>query len=77
MPHVNIKHFPRDFTSEQKKQLAEALTMVVTEHFDTYEGAVSIALEPVAVHDWNEAVTVPETTERQHLLIKEPNYRND
>ena len=28
VPHVTIKHFPRDFTGEQKQQLAEAITTV-------------------------------------------------
>lgn len=77
MPHVNIKHFPRNFTDQQKKHLAEAITTVVMEHFDIYEGAVSIALEPVAEPDWNETVDSPEITGRQHLLIKAPNYRNN
>ncbi|AJC54251.1 tautomerase PptA [Streptomyces sp. 769] len=77
MPHVNIKHFPKDFTDEQKQQLAQAITEAVTEHFRTYDGAVSIALEPVAAHDWHETVYRPEITGRQHLLVKEPNYRND
>ncbi|MYT27379.1 MULTISPECIES: hypothetical protein [unclassified Streptomyces] len=49
----------------------------VTEHFHAYDGAVSIALEPVAAHDWLDTVYGPEVTGRQHLLIKEPNYRND
>ncbi|MFF7234070.1 4-oxalocrotonate tautomerase [Streptomyces sp. 2333.5] len=77
MPHVNIKHFPVDFTDEQKNQLAEAVTTVVMEHFGVYEGAVSIALEPVAESGWNEAVYVPEITGRQQLLIKAPNYRDN
>jgi 4-oxalocrotonate tautomerase len=74
VPHVNIKHFPRDFTDEQKKAVAEAITTVVLQNFDTYEGAVSIALEPVAKPDWNETVVVPEITGRAHLLVKAPNY---
>ncbi|MGW8970541.1 tautomerase PptA [Streptomyces platensis] len=77
MPHVNIKHFPVDFTDEQKKQLAEQVTTVVMEHFGVYEGAVSIALEPVVKPGWNETVYVPEITGRQHLLIKTPSYRDN
>ncbi|MFC6064167.1 tautomerase family protein [Streptomyces ochraceiscleroticus] len=76
MPHVNIKHFPKDFTEEQHHRLAEAVTTVVMEHFGVHDGAVSIALEPVAKADWNESVGVPELTDRRHLLIKAPNYRN-
>jgi 4-oxalocrotonate tautomerase len=75
VPHVHIKHFPRDFTDVQKKRLSEAVTAVVVEHFATYDGAVSLALEPVAETDWNAAVTVPEIEGRAHLLVKEPHYR--
>jgi 4-oxalocrotonate tautomerase len=74
MPHVTIKHFPRSFTAQEKRSLANALTEVVTKHFDTYEGAVSIALEPVDQNDWNASVYEPEITERSHLLIKVPEY---
>ncbi len=77
MPHVTIKHFPKDFADEQKRQLAEAITRVVTEHFGTYDGSVSIALEPVPAHDWTERVYEPEIVGRQQSLIKEPNYRNN
>ncbi|MFI6444195.1 tautomerase family protein [Kitasatospora sp. NPDC050543] len=76
MPHVTIQHFPRDFTDEQQERLAEALTTVVMEHFDVYEGAVSIALEPVAAPDWDAVVVTPEITARPDLLIKAPHYRD-
>ncbi|GAA3747381.1 tautomerase family protein [Salinactinospora qingdaonensis] len=75
MPHVNIKHFPREFTEEQRQRLSEQITQLILDNFDTYEGAVSIALEPVAKADWKETVVGPEITERQHLLLKAPNYR--
>ncbi|MEE1931498.1 tautomerase family protein [Streptomyces sp. TRM 70351] len=74
MPHLSIKHYPRDFTDEQKARLAEALTAVVTRHFAAPEGAVSIALEPVAERDWPQAVDAPEIKGRPHLLIKTPDY---
>jgi 4-oxalocrotonate tautomerase len=32
---VHIKHFPKDFTDEQRQRLSEALTTVVVEHFGT------------------------------------------
>lgn len=74
MPHVHIKHFPRNFTAEQEKRLAQAITTAVLENFDTHDGAVSIVREPVAKADWNEAVTASELTECEHSLIKKPNY---
>lgn len=75
MPHVNIKHFPKDFTDEQKERLAEAITAVVTEHFATDEGNVSVALEPVAAAEWNQAVGTPELLGRADLLIRRPAYQ--
>lgn len=75
MPHVNIKYYPRTFTDEQRERLSQELNAVVREHFDAYEGAVSIALEPVAEQDWMRTVHGPELTERAHLLIRTPNYR--
>ncbi|GGV24571.1 hypothetical protein GCM10010495_45220 [Kitasatospora herbaricolor] len=74
MPHVNIKYHSRDFTDEQKRQLAEAISSVIEKHFNTYEGAVSVALESLPAADWDEAVYGPEITGREHLLIQGPNY---
>lgn len=77
MPHLTIKHFPKDFTDQQKQHLAETLTAVIVEQFGTYDGAVSIALEPVPREQWQEAVFEPEITGRSHLLIKAPNYASN
>lgn len=77
MPHVTIKHFPQDFTEQQQRQLAAAITEVITHHFGVIEGAVSVAVEPVEPADWNDAVYGPEIAARQHLLIKRPDYGNN
>ncbi|WP_434389954.1 tautomerase PptA [Melittangium boletus] len=74
MPHVNIKHFPAELSEEQRARLAEAITQAVTSALGCRDGAVSIALEPVAKDVWNEQVYVPEIVNRKHLLCKIPNY---
>lgn len=74
MPHVNIKHLPKDLTPEQRQDLAEAITEAITRHFDVPDGAVSIAVEPVAASEWTAAVYEPEIATRDHLLIKRPQY---
>lgn len=74
MPHVNIKHFPRDLTDAQKSRLADSVTAVIAEHFDAHEDTVSIVLEPVAESDWNRSVVAVEIEGREHLVIKPPNY---
>ncbi|MEV7026240.1 tautomerase family protein [Kitasatospora sp. NPDC093558] len=77
MPHVNIKHFPRDVTPQQKRDLADAITTVIAEHFDVPACAVSIALEPVPETSWNDTVVGPEISGRKHLVVKEPDYRRE
>lgn len=76
MPHVNVKHFPREFTDEERSRLSEAITEVILEHFDTYEGAVSIAVQSVAKADWKESVVEREITGHEYQLLKPPNYRS-
>ncbi|MGR6918468.1 tautomerase family protein [[Actinomadura] parvosata] len=75
MPHVTIQHFPLDLAPERKRRLADALTALVVAEFGTYEGAVSIALEPVDPGDWAAAVYQPRIAGRPEQLIKAPEYR--
>lgn len=74
MPHVSIRHFPKEFTDEQRERLAKAITAVISENFGVDRGAVSIALEPVPESDWKAAVATPEIKVREHLLIQAPSY---
>ena len=74
MPHLSIKHYPRDLTGSQKSNLADALTKVIMEHLGTHEGVISICLEPIEKEQWMERVYVPEITGKSSLLIKTPNY---
>lgn len=73
MPHVNIKHFPKDLTGAERARLADAITAVVVDHFAVPDGVVSVALEPVERADWDEQVVGPEIRGREELLIKPPN----
>lgn len=74
MPHVLIKHFPRTFTEVEKADLVASLTETILKAFPTTPGAVSIAVEPVEKARWAAEVTVPELTERAHLLWKQAEY---
>ncbi|WP_340561962.1 MULTISPECIES: tautomerase family protein [Streptomyces] len=76
MPHVSLKHYPRDFTPEQKQRLADAVTRLVVEHFEVPENVVSVALEAVDPAQWRERVDAPEISARPDLLIKTPDYGN-
>ncbi|MGF1424993.1 arylmalonate decarboxylase [Kitasatospora sp. LaBMicrA B282] len=75
MPHLEIKHFPKDFTEPQQRRLAADLTALIVDHFATYPGAVSIALHPVEPQDWPDLVVQAEIAGHAHRLIKSPEYR--
>ncbi|MDQ0601675.1 amino acid adenylation domain-containing protein [Streptomyces canus] len=74
VPHVSIKHFPNNLEAEQVTALVDAITSAVRTAFAVDEGAVSIALEPVAQDAWNERVYVPEIENGAGNLVKAPNY---
>ena len=74
VPHVNIKHFPNSLDAQQISTLVNAITSAVQTAFSVDEGAVSIALEPVAQDVWNERVYIPEIVKGTGNLVKVPNY---
>jgi 4-oxalocrotonate tautomerase len=74
MPHVNIKHFPASLTTEQRTELADAVTTAISKAFGCADRMVSIAVEPVAPEDWTDRVYQPEVVDRPDTLIKTPNY---
>ncbi len=74
VPHVSIKHFPNNLEADQISVLVDAITSAVRTAFSVDEGAVSIALEPVAQDVWTERVYIPEIVEGTGRLVKSPNY---
>lgn len=74
VPHVSIKHFPNNLAADQISALVDAITSAVRTAFSVDEGAVSIALEPVARDAWTERVYIPEIVEGTGNLVKAPNY---
>ncbi|MGX1541280.1 amino acid adenylation domain-containing protein [Streptomyces adustus] len=74
VPHVSIKHFPNVLEADQISALVDAITSAVRTAFSVDEGAVSIALEPVAQDVWTERVYIPEITNSAGTLVKSPNY---
>ncbi|MER7934543.1 MULTISPECIES: amino acid adenylation domain-containing protein [unclassified Streptomyces] len=74
VPHVSIKHFPNDLEAEQISALVDAITSAVRTAFSVDEGAVSIALEPVAQDVWAEQVYLPEIVNSTGTLVKAPTY---
>ncbi|GAA3010071.1 amino acid adenylation domain-containing protein [Actinokineospora diospyrosa] len=74
MPHVNIKHFPVQLSTQQQGELVTAISKAITEAMGVSHDAVSIALEPIPPQDWHTSVYEPEIERRSHLLAKTPNY---
>ncbi len=77
MPHVTIKHFAPGLSDDRKRRLADAISAVIVEHFATYEGAVSIALQPVDPAAWQDEVFAPEIAAHPARLIKAPHYEEE
>lgn len=74
MPHITVRHFPKDLDDGRRAALVAAVTEAVTAAFDVDEGAVSIALEPVPSADWQREVYAPLIVGRADLLVKSPAY---
>lgn len=74
MPHVNIKHFPRDVSEAQKAELVAAVSLALKSALGCSDDAISIALEPIEPDVWQEKVYGPEIEGRRELLCKSPNY---
>ncbi|MGE7389172.1 tautomerase family protein [Streptomyces sp. NPDC004126] len=76
MPHIHIRHYPRDFTAEQLREIDEAVTAAVTRTFALGEDAVSISLEPVTPEDW-QAQVLAEIAARPDQQVRRPGYMNE
>jgi 4-oxalocrotonate tautomerase len=75
MPHVTVKCFPRELTSEQKQELGEAISQLLIKHLSCSESATSVSLQMVAQQDWQQQVWQPEIQGQPENLIKAPGYK--
>ncbi|MDJ0931270.1 tautomerase family protein [Breoghania sp.] len=48
MPHISVKHFPKNLDGEARAQLVRSITTTITDAFGCPPNVVSIALEEVA-----------------------------
>jgi len=72
MPHVIVKLWPGK-SEQQKKQLAEAITIDVMSVLHYGEESVSVAMEEVKSQDWAEKVYKPDIINSRNLY-KNPGY---
>ncbi|WP_075181793.1 tautomerase PptA [Pantoea sp. 1.19] len=74
MPHVTIKHYPRDLSAEQQQALADEVTALIARHFGSQPQSVSLALQEVSPEAWKQAVWDPEIAPQLATLAKKPGY---
>jgi 4-oxalocrotonate tautomerase len=74
MPHVLIKHFPSHISREDKEQIANQITEVITTGFSCPDNVVSISMQDIEPEQWNKEVYKPDIEDKQNILIKKPNY---
>lgn len=74
MPHVDLKYFPRNLTTQDKNALADAIAQVLKEHLGTSDEAISIAMNEIDASDWKEQVYDPIIKPSLARLAKKPGY---
>ena len=76
MPHVIIKHYPKDIDKEKLIILKETIVSALTIAFDCPEKVTSIGLRPIQPDTWEEEVYIPDIQSRVSELIKKPSYNS-
>lgn len=74
MPHITVKHFPRELTDEQKQDLAADICEVLKKHFNSSDDSLSVALVPVEADRWKDDVYDKEIKPALDTLAKKPGY---
>jgi 4-oxalocrotonate tautomerase len=73
MPHVIVKLYSGR-SSQQKNDLAQALTRAVIETLGSRAESVSIGIEDVQPEDWIEQVHKPDILAKSDTIYKKPGY---
>ena len=74
MPHIIVKLYPGR-SEEQKMNLAESITTVVSKNLNLNESSISIAIEEVPSENWAKEVYQKDIIDNYKKLYKEPGYR--
>ncbi|MCL6359371.1 tautomerase PptA [Pectobacterium polaris] len=74
MPHIDVKHFPRNLSEEEKKAVAEDLAAVLKKHFGSSDESLSVALNEVQPERWKDDVYDPFIKPQLDTLSKKPGY---
>ncbi|AFJ47050.1 tautomerase PptA [Shimwellia blattae] len=73
MPHIDVKYFPREVSSEEKEAIAAELCAVIQKHFQSKEGALSVTMGTVAPDNWK--ADVYDRIIHSPDLVKKPGYQ--
>ena len=74
MPHIIVKLYPGR-SEEEKMNLVESITSVVSENLNLNESSISIAIEEVPRENWAKEVYKKDIIDNHEKLYKEPGYR--
>ncbi|MDG0806193.1 tautomerase PptA [Pectobacterium brasiliense] len=74
MPHIDVKHFPRNLSEEEKKAVAEDLSAVLKKHFGSSDESLSVALNEIQPERWKDDVYDPFIKPQLDTLPKKPGY---
>lgn len=74
MPHIDVKHFPRNLSEEEKKAVAEDLAVVLKKHFGSSDESLSVALNEIQPERWKDDVYDPVIKPQLDTLPKKPGY---
>ncbi|RII35198.1 4-oxalocrotonate tautomerase [Clostridium chromiireducens] len=74
MPHVIVKLYPGR-SEDQKINLAEKITSVVSESLNLSESSISVAIEEISRDDWAKEVYKKDIIENEKSLYKRPGYK--
>ena len=73
MPHVIVKLWPGK-SERQKQRLAEEIAKDVMSVLKYGEESVSVSMEEVDPHDWEQDVYKPDIQDKWQTLYKKPGY---
>jgi len=74
MPHIIVKLYSGR-SEEQKLDLVDSLTKVVSEKLNLNENSISIAIEEFSRENWAKEVYKKDIIDNYEKLYKEPGYR--
>lgn len=74
MPHVIVKLYPGR-SEEQKINLAEKITAVVSESLNLNESSISVAIEEIRSENWGKEVYKKDIIDNEKNLYIRPGYK--